>query len=76
MLQVNGSAEKSHKDLQEHFQRLRDSLLSALNKRETQLTNQILDIKEKALQPLDQCEQMIEQELGKAAEVMSEGQCA
>lgn len=71
--QINSSSDATRKQVEEHFTRLKNALITAMDKRLNQLLNEIENIRNAALTPLDECKTLVDENLKLAAQVMEEG---
>lgn len=71
--QIIFSKEESCQNLTEYFSKVKDNVISALNKRLATLLSQVESHASEALEPLRQCEDVINNSLAAATRVMVEG---
>ncbi|XP_005101005.1 cytokine receptor-like factor 3 [Aplysia californica] len=71
--QINVSSDAAHKQVETHFARLKNAVVSALDQRLADLKNDIENIRIDALKPLEECQALVNENLGSAAVVMDEG---
>ena len=71
--QIQDSAKSSKEKVQSHFENLRTLIQEALTVRMTQLCEEIELIKTNSIQPLQQCEDLINEAIVAATTVMEQG---
>ncbi|KAK0058945.1 cytokine receptor-like factor 3 isoform X1 [Biomphalaria pfeifferi] len=71
--QINSSSDASKKQVEDHFNRLKNALISALDSRRDHLCKEIETIRASALRPLEECKTLVEENLKLATHVMEEG---
>jgi len=72
---VSGSASDARDKVKSHFQALEKTLTTVLSSRMTKLLDDVEEIERTNLDPLQQCEDMINQALGDATYCMEQGMC-
>ena len=71
--QINFSKSESCQHLSDYFNKVKESVIETINKRLTCLLSQVESIASEALEPLRQCEDVINQSLAAAKRIMEEG---
>lgn len=71
--QVTDSGQKTKQELKDHFMGLKKKLDEALELRLSELLSEVEELETESLQPLEECGDIIEQGISRAARVMEEG---
>ncbi|RUS85103.1 hypothetical protein EGW08_007155 [Elysia chlorotica] len=71
--QVNLSSDTALKQVESHFTKMKNAVIKAMDKRLSQLQNEIESIRATALKPLDECKCLVDDELASAGQIMEQG---
>ncbi|KAG8129357.1 hypothetical protein E2320_016055 [Naja naja] len=75
-LQIKNSAAQTREVLEQHFSDLKGTLKKLLDERLASLLQEVDNIEQESIKPLDECQKLIEQGVGTANELVQEGENA
>ena len=73
IFKVTRSATASQEELESHFEKLKQQVVSMLDRRREVLLGQVQQIERKALTPLLQCEVLIRSNMATTASILEQG---
>lgn len=71
--QIHYSKTESCQNLTDYFDKVKENVIENINKRLSYLLSKVESIANEALEPLQQCEDVINQSLAAAARIMQDG---